>query len=66
MEEKDLGPKKKGIVEGNKNQGLKLLEFVLLEGMIIQTLEWVMVVDKDHMIRRVIDLDLNLLVVNLL
>ena len=66
MEEKDLDLKKKGIVEGNKNQGLKLLEFVLLEGMIIQTLEWVMVVDKDHMIRGVIDLDLNLLVVNLL
>ena len=66
MEEKDLDPERKEIVETNKNQELKLLEFALLVGMITQPLEWVMVVDMDHKVMMVVGLDLNLLGVNLL
>ena len=66
MEERNLGREKKEMVETNKNQELKLLEFVLLEGMITQPLEWVMVVGMGYKIVRVIDLDLDLLVANLL
>ena len=66
MEEKDLNLEKKDKMKINKNQELKLLEFVHLVGMKTQPLKWVMVVDMDHKVVIVVGLDSSLLVVNLL
>ena len=66
MEERDLEPKKKEIVEINKNQKLKLLKFTLLVGIITQALEWVIAVSRNHKIVKVTNLNLDLLVANLL
>ena len=54
------------MVEINKSQEFKLLKFVLLVSMITKALEWVMLIGVDHKIVRLVSLDLDLLVVNLL
>ena len=64
MEERDLDLERKEIVGINKDQELKLLEFMLLVAMITQILEWVMVANKDHKAVKVVGLDLDLLAAN--
>ena len=59
MEEREVNLKKKEIVGINKNQELKLVEFILLTGIITQILEWVVVIGRDHKTVKVANLDLD-------